>query len=268
MRSQVGLSWGSKHITIGYMQKRSSISPLFFIFLGIALLIFFFLSKHLGFIEFLTRPVQKTTFSALHGKKDAPTEIEKLRAEKNSLLMQVAKEKELEKENQALRDQFQTEKPSSRTLLPARVIGASENEIILDKGESDGVKLGDVIVVKDNLIGKITKTSSHIAAVSLIAHNKTVFTAQTVKTSAIGVVNGAGGGKMTFVSDLSEELEREDLIRTKGDVDGKDSGFPPNLVVGQIISVNKKSSALFQVAEVKSLVDFSRLEIVFVMTGN
>ena len=250
------------------MQKRGDIIPLFFIFLVISVIIFLFFSKNLGFLEFLTLPLQKLTFNTFHVKKDAPTELEKLREENNKLLIGLAKQKELEKENQALRDQFRTENPTSSKLLPAQVVGVADDEIILDKGKSDGVREGDAVVVKDNLVGKILKTSSHISSVSLITHDKTLFTAQTVKTSGIGVVNGMGGNKMTFISDLSEKLEKNDLIRTKGDLDGKGSGFPPNLVVGQIISVNKKFSALFQVAEIRSLVDFSTLETAFVLIEN
>jgi rod shape-determining protein MreC len=67
---------------------------------------------------------------------------------------------------------------------------------------------------------------------------------------------------------LSEKLEKDDLVRTKGDVDERGQGFPPDLIVGKIISVNKQPSALFQSAEVKSLVDFSRLSTVFVITQN
>ncbi len=250
------------------MQKRGNIIPPFLIFLGISLILFLFFSKNLGFLEFVTVPLQRVAFGALHGGKAPPTELEKLRGENNRLLIELAKQKEVEKENRALRDQFQTESPSARKLLPAQIIGTSGDGFTLDKGESDGVRAGDVVVVKDNLVGKIAKVSSHIATVSLITQDKTLFTGQTVKTSGIGVVGGMGGNKMIFTSDLSEKLEKQDLIRTKGDSDEKGGGFPPDLIAGQIISVNKKSSALFQVADVKSLVDFSRLEMVFIMVEN
>lgn len=67
---------------------------------------------------------------------------------------------------------------------------------------------------------------------------------------------------------LAEGLEKDDLVSTKGDTDENGLGFPPDLVVGKIVSVNKKASNLFQSADIRSLVDFNKLETVFVITTN
>ena len=64
---------------------------------------------------------------------------------------------------------------------------------------------------------------------------------------------------------LSDTIENTDLVETKGDVDANGNGYPPHLIVGKILSVNKKTSALFQSALVGSLVDVSKLDVVFVM---
>ena len=66
---------------------------------------------------------------------------------------------------------------------------------------------------------------------------------------------------------LSDKLQTGDTVISKGDIGKDGEGFPPGLVVGRIISVNKKASALFQSAEVESLVDVTRLKMVFVMSG-
>ena len=65
-----------------------------------------------------------------------------------------------------------------------------------------------------------------------------------------------------------EKLEKDDFVLTKGDVDSEGHGIPADLVIGKIVSVNKKASNLFQSASVQSLVDFSKLNMVFVMMNN
>ncbi|HZJ18567.1 MAG TPA: rod shape-determining protein MreC, partial [Patescibacteria group bacterium] len=64
---------------------------------------------------------------------------------------------------------------------------------------------------------------------------------------------------------LSENLKKGDIILTKGDIDQEENGYPPDLIIGKIISVDKSPSALFQKADVVSLVDLSKLTTVFII---
>jgi rod shape-determining protein MreC len=252
------------------MQRRGSIIPIFSLFLILSLLIIFLAQKgalhgFTGLFEQLTVPIQRFAFTSFHFGNNHTSE-DTLREENAKLLTQLAKQKEIEKENQALHDQFQVEHPSPQELLPATVIGNNDDQLILDKGSADGIKKGSVIVFKDNLIGKVIQVSKHISVVQLVTNPAILFTAQTAGTHSLGVVKGAGGGAILFGNVvLSEKVQKGDIIQTKGDVDAKGKGFPPDLIVGKVISVNKKASALFQTAEVQSLVDFTKLKIVFVM---
>jgi len=116
------------------------------------------------------------------------------------------------------------------------------------------------------LVGKIVKTSTYFSMVALLLNNNTTFTVQTMKSSTLGVIRGGGGDTLLLDNVvLSDKLEKDDIVITKGDLDGKGNGYPPDLVVGKINSVNKKTSALFQTGEVRSLLDFSKLETVFVI---
>jgi len=64
---------------------------------------------------------------------------------------------------------------------------------------------------------------------------------------------------------ISQEVTVED-----GDVvltSGLGGGYPPDLIVGQVVNVRKRDYELFQQATIQSAVDFSRLEIVLVITN-
>jgi rod shape-determining protein MreC len=253
------------------MQKRKSFFPTFLVFFILALLIFFLSRAGLlqglaGFFETGTVPLQRGVFGMFHSENTG--EIAKLKDENSSLAKQLVDQKEMTRENQALRDQFQTTIPAPRTLLPVNVIGGNTDSLTIDRGESDNIKEGMVVVLKDNLIGKIGKVSRHLSIVNMITSPDTAFTAQTLKTETQGVLKAQSGNMILDNVVLSDKLEKDDLVVTKGDKDISGHGFPPDLVVGKIVAINKKASNLFQSAEVRSLVDFGKLQTVFVIVSN
>jgi rod shape-determining protein MreC len=252
------------------MKRAQSVLPVFLLLLVLsAVILFFFSDTILKPLQSVTLPVQKwvfTTFSKVPVLYNGSEES--LREENTALRMQLVKMQELERDNVSLRNQFQISDPTARALLPATVIGVTENKIIIDKGSENSVQNGDIIVLKDNLIGKVTKVSPYVSIITLITDPATSFTAQTSKTSAIGVIKAQGGDTITFENVvLSDKLEKDDMIITKGDVDENGGGYPPKLVVGKVVSVNKKASNLFQSAQVKSLIDLTKIRMVFVITN-
>ncbi|MBA3724132.1 MAG: rod shape-determining protein MreC [Candidatus Levybacteria bacterium] len=249
--------------------KRAKIGlPIFFFLLVLSIILLLFIQNPLMQpLQSVTLPIQKwifTTFSQVPLISSGDTE--KIQEENNALRRQLAQFKRYEMDNKALRDQFETTTPAPRDLLPANVVGMNEDTIIIDKGGQDRVKVGDIIVLKDNLVGKVSKTSPNVSRVTLISHPATSFTAETAKTAAIGVVKARGGDTITLENVvLSDKVEKDDLVVTRGNIDERGEGFPSELVVGKVISVNKKASNLFQEAQIKSLVDFKRVRMVFVI---
>ncbi len=212
-----------------------------------------------------------------------PSERKVFEEEKQILLKEVVDQKNLERENKALRDQFQSVVPSHQDLLPATVVGAPSfipgislpEYFLLDKGTKDGVRIGQAVVYKDNLVGRITASSFHLAKVMVVTNGSFSVTAravalkeEAVESFALGVVKGQGNGGMILNNiSLSDTIKVSDIVVTYGNVDEKGHFFPPHLIVGTIVSIDKKPSALFQVAKVKSILDFARLTTVFIVVG-
>ena len=186
-----------------------------------------------------------------------------------------AKDAAEKREMQALRDQFETTSVAAGELLPARVIGfmgflpgvSRPTEIVLDKGTVDGVRVGQAVIIKDNLAGKIEKVTGRRSQVALLTKSGWSFTGKTTKTNAQGLLVVDGGDIFLRNVVLSDELKKKDLVLTKGDQAISGVGFPPDLVVGEIVSVDKKASALFQTARVRSLVDITGISTVFISTN-
>jgi len=64
---------------------------------------------------------------------------------------------------------------------------------------------------------------------------------------------------------ITDELEKGHLIVSKGEVEKNGIGIPPDLIIGKIKSVNKSDNKPFQNAEIESLINYSQLEVVFVL---
>ena len=263
------------------MQKKEKFFAVFFIFLLLSIIIiglsfYGLLSGSQPFLEKTISFLPKTVYAVFQGlplvfEKE---EIKRLKDKNLELASKLADQEKLRKENTALLSQFQTQYPSSDNLLPARIVGApgfipgitTASELILDKGDRDKVEAGQSVVFKNNLVGKVTRTSYYLSKVDLVTNPSVTFPVE-AQNGAVGIVKGGGRDKMTLDNVLpSEDLKIGDLVLTKGDVDVSGAGFPPNLIVGEIRSIEKIPTAIFQKAEVISLVDFNKLSIVFVLT--
>lgn len=253
------------------MKSRRNLLPIFSLFFFLAIGIFIFSATTAGqsvtgFFEQLSLPLQKTLISTIGSGSNKNTPEARLREENIRLQTLLAKQEDLKKENNALRDQFKVTNPSPKQLVTAQIIGGKNDEIILDKGTASGIKNGSVLIIKNNVIGRVVRASVHRSVGELLTKSNVSFTAKTAKTSALGIVTGKGEEKLVLSNVvLADKLEKNDLVVSKGDLDQNGSGFPPNLVVGKIVAVNKKNSELFQSAEIEPLVEFGRMETVFVM---
>lgn len=201
------------------------------------------------------------------------SEVEKLKDENMNLSKKLTDQKKLTEDNKALNDQFQTTTVRSIDLLPANVVGAPRflpgisipEFLIIDVGEKDGARVGDAVVFKDNLVGKLTKVQNYLSEVTLINSTSSKFTGKT-GTGVLGVVKGEGNKEIILDNVvLSDKLQKGDLVLTNAGLNVDSTGNPPNLIIGKITSIDRNPSDLFQKAEIVSFLDFSRLTKVFVV---
>lgn len=262
------------------MQKREKFFLVFFIFLFLSVIVLglsFFgkLSGILPFLEKETSFVPKISYGLFQSLPfvSESRKIKELKEQNLDLIAKLVDQERLRRENAALLDQFQTQKPKVYNLLLAKTVGApgfipgvtTPSSLILDKGEKDFVAVGNIVISKNNLVGKVTKVSFYLSKVDLITKPSVAFPAKTMEESS-GVVRGAGEDKMTLDNVLSSQnLKIGDLVLAKGDVNLEGIGIPPDLIVGKIKSIERIPTALFQRAEVKSLIDFNNLSIVFIL---
>ncbi len=136
--------------------------------------------------------------------------------------------------------------------------------VIIDKGSDDGIRHGMPVVTQQGLVGRVDAVIAAAARIKLITDSTSVVNVrlQTAKTEAqlLGSLTG----------DISLDMIPLDLAVEPGDVvltSGLGGNFPPNIFVGQVLSVQEKDNALFQTASVQPIVDFNALNAVLVIVN-
>lgn len=196
-------------------------------------------------------------------------EIERLRAENESLRKENEQLMEAQGENQILRELFnRAAETPEYTRITADVIGQDTNpalqSILINKGFDDGVRVGMPVEAARGLMGQVYRVTNNAAQVALLTETSSAIPVRLGGTRATGMLRGAGRGAMPTIDwiDLQYQVTVGELVTTSG-LGGK---FPENLVIGRVIDVERNEAELFQSAVVQPAVDFSTVEIVFVVT--
>jgi rod shape-determining protein MreC len=198
---------------------------------------------------------------------------EELQSLANSLMIENVHLKELESENEALRQLLQfTQANPTDSFRAAEVVGHVIGQdpsnflryIIIDVGTGDGVAKGMPVLTDRGLVGRIVEVSSRSSKVLLINDVSSSVNAIIQSSRATGIVEGkADGGLVMKYIPQSVKVNVGDIILTSG----LGATFPKRLVIGQVTAVHKRDIELFQQAEIKPTVDFDRVEIVLVLTN-
>ncbi len=153
--------------------------------------------------------------------------------------------------------------PKTYNLISARPIGLSRY-LKIDKGENDGVKVGQAVVFKDNYVGRIVQASPKSANIQILQdpESKVAAFSQGLEGRAKGLLIGQFGTELILDKILHEEKVSEgDLVYSEGT-----EGFlPRGLILGKVTSVRELANEVFKQAKVVSTFDIRDLELVFVI---
>ena len=156
----------------------------------------------------------------------------------------------------------------ANTYRAAAVIGRDPSPflhyVIINRGSNDGFLRGMPVVTDQGLIGRIDAVIADAARVQLITDpassvNVRLQNAET-EASLVGSVTG----------DMTLELIQQDIDVQSGDLvltSGLGGGYPPDLIIGQVVNVRSRDFDLFQQATVQPVVDFNQLKIVLVIVN-
>lgn len=180
---------------------------------------------------------------------------------------ELAKLREIEKENALLRAQLNFSEEQKLDLAGARVVAYSSDNvrrnITIDVGKADGIEVGMAVVSSGAMIGKIERVYDQSSDVFLVSDPEFRVLAMTQDGRAKGIVRGQlGSGLRMEQIAQNEVIDVGEYVMTAGS-----ERVPKGLPVGTIESIDRSDNEIFQAANVKPLVDTQRLEIVFVVKG-
>ncbi len=136
--------------------------------------------------------------------------------------------------------------------------------IIINRGSNEGIERGMPVVTNEGLVGRVDAVISDAARVQLITDPVSSVNVHLKNANTDAVLQGSVTG------DVSLDLISQDAAVNAGDLiltSGLGGGFPPDLIVGQVVGIRKLPAELFQQATVQPAVDFSRLQIVLIITN-
>ncbi len=152
--------------------------------------------------------------------------------------------------------------------IMADVIGRdtapSMRTIVLNRGTRDGVRIGMAVIVEGNLIGRIIRVGPTSSRVMLITSDDSFISARLQTTRDEGTVRGISETTMQMeMLGLNATVQNADLVITSG----LGGNLPADLTIGQVISTQRLEAGTQQTAQIRSLVDFTRLEMVLIVTS-
>jgi rod shape-determining protein MreC len=216
-------------------------------------------------------------YSYLRGLVDAKSERDKLQAEVDRLRKRLIKLQSAGIQNKQLTKSlhyisgrsFPKDFRAVTTEIISKPSSQFEQVVIIAAGSADGIHDDDPVVTADGLVGKISKTASHQAQVTLLTDQDTAVSALDIDTRAEGMVrHGQGPGSSLFFDQVpkSAHVVRNNHIVTAGWHQGALSSiYPKGIPIGIVSSSSIPSTDLYQSIQISPYVDFSSLDSVIVL---
>lgn len=165
--------------------------------------------------------------------------------------------------------------PSGYTPVTGRVIARSPTvwfaDVTIDVGSGDGVEAGDPVVDGDGLVGQVSAVTGGSARVTLISDHSSAVAAKIVPGGVQGVLKPSVGDPGDLILDFlnSEKLvgKGQDVVTSGWRAQGLESGYPPNLPIGEVTEASLVEQEAQQQVHVRPFADLRSLDLVQVLTG-
>lgn len=171
----------------------------------------------------------------------------------------------LKEENEVLRRALNFGSAFGYQLVPARVIGRSGDtwleQVTINKGSAHGIHLGQTVVCREGLVGRVREVSRFTSRVELITSPGLTVSAVLPRTQTFGQVAGGYGDKLKlrYVQEAASIEAGEAVVVGAGS-----QAIVPGVPIGRVRRVTHSVKMLFQDIEVAPLVNLSKLDLVFI----
>lgn len=217
---------------------------------------------------------------------DAKGKVDDLTRERDELRAELARRDSALYENARLSKLFETTGAlglADYAPVTGRVIATSPTvwyaTVRIDKGSSDGVRLGQPVMNESALVGRVTAVFNGAAQVTLLTDTSASDTAAGVSARAVaggagvfGIVRPVGAGNpndlLLSSTPPGAKLDVGDRVVTRGTVSDTDrfpSLYPPGLPIGVITRIDNKGTDTQEV-HLRPYANMRELDFVTVLT--
>ncbi|MGC9312468.1 MAG: rod shape-determining protein MreC [Sediminispirochaetaceae bacterium] len=213
-------------------------------------------------------------FSSIGELKEIRSEYEVLQEKLVEYRSMERKLIDMRRENEQLRELIGFSEEIEFAHVPARIIAKEPGSLFsgftINKGLNEGVREDTSVIAYSEgftcLVGKVMEVTSHNAKVLPMTDHSSYVAARMMESRYEGLVNGkgtvAGLVKMEYVKkQAKDEIEFGDLVITSG----LRSIYPENIYIGRVVEINAPEWETSLTLEIRPLVDFTKLEYVFVL---
>lgn len=137
----------------------------------------------------------------------------------------------------------------------------------IDLGTRDGVTVNSPVITGRGLVGRVSNTDLFTSTVISILDPDSTVSSRVTKTREVVIVKGdailknSGFARLDYIPE-DVDISRGDLIETSG----YGGIFPKGIIVGRVGDMYRGETGFMQYAQIEPVVDFKKLEEVFVLT--
>ncbi|AIS53726.1 rod shape-determining protein MreC [Vibrio coralliilyticus] len=139
-------------------------------------------------------------------------------------------------------------------------------QVVIDKGQIDGVYVGQPVANEKGIVGQVTFVSAHNSRVLLLTDSQSAIPVQVIRND-IRVI-ASGNSKIDRINldhiPISLDIQEDDLLVTSGLGGVYPEGYP----VAHVVNVVRDTAREFAAIEAEPVVDFERLRYLLLIWPN
>lgn len=172
-------------------------------------------------------------------------------------------------ENIRLRKLLEFKESNTFNLIPAEVIGQNPinilNGFLLNQGINKNIEKDDAILTDAGLVGKIVDVGQDFSSCQILLDRNCRVSSKIQRSRELGIIAWGGGSqlKLLYIAKTIKVLIGDVIITS-----GYSQIYPENIKIGVVIDVSMDTDDLFQDITVKPMVNFNRIEEVFIVKGS
>src|SRR5680860_36221 len=198
-------------------------------------------------------------------------EIEKLKKELASFVIDKANYQEIEAENKKLKDQLEFVSNHDFNTVLANVVAkegifssSERRDLIIDRGSNSGLRPELAVLSEDGIVvGKIVEVLADSSRICLTTNSGCQLAVSLQnKNQTQGLSDGRLGLtiEMNYIPQL-EKIDKGDIVVTSG----LSAEIPRGLIIGTVTDVRSESNEVWQSAVIEPILNFNNLTLVSVV---